>query len=146
LSELLRFLARIGEYRGVDLHDARSPQAPLDCMILRDAVFRPLSRRIPWREDRGWARNIVPARAFPLEDDLSADPEDRSGVDGFSGLAQGSDFPFLSGPDDLDVGRHPQPRRERDVVVSLEPPFVLQELAGGERQLKGGVVDARIVV
>jgi putative restriction endonuclease len=64
--DLLRFLARIGEYRGIDLDDARSPQAPLGCTILRDAVFWPPSRWIPWGADRGWARNIVRGKA---EDD-----------------------------------------------------------------------------
>lgn len=55
----VRFLQRIGEYRGVDLFDPRAPREPIGCHVLRDAVFWPQERWIPWGDDRGWAHNIV---------------------------------------------------------------------------------------
>jgi putative restriction endonuclease len=55
----LRFLGRIGGYRGVDLHDPATVRAKLGCTILRRARFWPQERWIPWGQDRGWHRNIV---------------------------------------------------------------------------------------
>lgn len=55
-----RFLQRIGAYRHVDLlHDRSAPRAPLGCTLLRDAVFWPPERWIPWTEREGWSKNIV---------------------------------------------------------------------------------------
>lgn len=55
----LRFLDRIGKYRGVDLLSPTGPRGPLGCTVLRVAVFWPESRWIPWGEQMGWAPNIV---------------------------------------------------------------------------------------
>ncbi len=82
-----RFLARIGSYRGIDLLDPRAERAPLGNMVLRDAVFWPEERWIPWGDQRGWPHNVVqgraekePANARLLADamlsDREAPPED----------------------------------------------------------------------
>jgi len=57
--DLLRFLDRIGGFRGLDLRDLRNQREPLGCTILRDAVFWPRDRWIPWGKDRGWPHNVV---------------------------------------------------------------------------------------
>ena len=57
--DLLRFLKRIGEYRGLDLLDPRSERAPIGCNILRVARFWPEDRWIPWGAKEGWQKNIV---------------------------------------------------------------------------------------
>jgi putative restriction endonuclease len=53
------FLTRIGEYRGADLRDPSAHRAPIGCTVLREAVFWPESRWIPWGEARGWPANAV---------------------------------------------------------------------------------------
>ena len=59
-----RFLRRIGKYRRVDLvANQRASRVPLGCTLLRDAVFWPRERWIPWGEEQGWARNIVQGKA-----------------------------------------------------------------------------------
>jgi putative restriction endonuclease len=55
----IAFLTRIGSYRGVDLLAPSSPASPLGCTIVRDAIFWPEPRWIPWGEAEGWAPNIV---------------------------------------------------------------------------------------
>jgi putative restriction endonuclease len=55
----LRFLQRIGDYRGVDLLDPSVPRTPLGCTILRAAVLWTKDRWIPWGPEMGWAPNIV---------------------------------------------------------------------------------------
>jgi putative restriction endonuclease len=55
----IRFFERIGGYRGVNLLKPGTAVAPLGCTILRDATFWPANRWMPWREEEGWARNIV---------------------------------------------------------------------------------------
>ncbi len=55
----LRFLTRIGGYRGVDLLDPRNRREPIGCTVLRSVDFWPEERWIPWDEKQGWARNIV---------------------------------------------------------------------------------------
>lgn len=55
----LRFLQRIGAYRGLDLTDPRTDRAPIACTVLRDAHFWPRERWIPWGEAEGWRPNIV---------------------------------------------------------------------------------------
>lgn len=54
-----RFFERIGRYRGVDLLQPGAPLAPIGCTILRDAIFWPESRWIPWGSEEGWSKNIV---------------------------------------------------------------------------------------
>jgi putative restriction endonuclease len=56
------FLQRIGVYRGVDLRDPSAPREPIACTVLREAVFWPEDRWIPWGDDRGWPRNVVQGR------------------------------------------------------------------------------------
>ena len=76
-----RFLRRIGDMRGLDLlNDASAPRNPLGCMLLRDAVFWPQERWIPWHRDEGWADNIQqgktekdPARASRLLAEIQLD-------------------------------------------------------------------------
>jgi putative restriction endonuclease len=84
----IHFLERIGRFRGVDLlRGSGPPPTPLGCTILRDAVFWPAERWIPWGADQGWATNIVqgkteddPARASRLLAEIQFDhmalPED----------------------------------------------------------------------
>jgi len=86
--DLEGFLKRIGRYRGLDLlGDADAPRAPLGCTVLRDAVFWPRERWVPWGKTEGWAPNIVqgkterdPVRASRLLAELGYDhlttPED----------------------------------------------------------------------
>lgn len=54
-----RLLKRIGGYRGEDLLDPRARRAPLGCNVLRNAVFWPRERWIPWGAELGWHRNVV---------------------------------------------------------------------------------------
>lgn len=54
-----RFLRRIGGYRGADLLDPRVVATPLACNVLRNVVFWPRERWIPWGEREGWHRNVV---------------------------------------------------------------------------------------
>lgn len=83
----LRFLQRIGGYRQSDLVAPGSARNPLGCTILRDAVFWPRERWVPWNETEGWKPNIVQgrtetdaARASRLLAEIQADslnePED----------------------------------------------------------------------
>jgi len=58
----LRFLQRIGGYRGVDLLDPSAPRAPIGCHLLRNAVFWEEHRWLAWGDDKGWAPNIVQGR------------------------------------------------------------------------------------
>lgn len=55
----LRFFQRIGGYRGTDLLAPGAELAPIGCTVLREAVFWPEHRWIPWGEAEGWAPNIV---------------------------------------------------------------------------------------
>lgn len=55
----VRFLTRIGKYRGVDLIQSRERPGPIGCTVLRDAVFWPAARWIPWGVSEGWQPNIV---------------------------------------------------------------------------------------
>jgi hypothetical protein len=57
------FLTRIGQHRKVDLLDPRSPLEPLGCTILRDVMFWPSERWLPWRDEQGWPRNTQRGRA-----------------------------------------------------------------------------------
>ena len=54
-----RFFERIGGYRGLDLLRPGAAVAPIGCTILRDAIFWPEARWIPWDASEGWAQNIV---------------------------------------------------------------------------------------
>ncbi len=60
-----RFLQRIGGYRSSDLSAHSDNRKPLGCTILRDAVFWPQQRWIPWGEAEGWKPNIVQGRTEP---------------------------------------------------------------------------------
>ena len=57
--ELGRFLRRISKYRGQDLLDPRTPTAPIGCNVLRNAVFWPPERWIPWGANENWPMNVV---------------------------------------------------------------------------------------
>lgn len=57
-----RFFTRIGDYRGIDLLNPRAKRDPIGCTVLRDAVFWPQQRWIPWAEDRAWPANVVQGR------------------------------------------------------------------------------------
>ncbi len=84
----IRFQERIGTYRKLDLvSDPRAPRKPLGCTLLRDAVFWPRARWLPWGGAQGWAPNIVqgkreqdPIRASRLLAEIQYDhltaPED----------------------------------------------------------------------
>lgn len=58
-ADVVKFLQRIGAYRHENLLAQNTSPAPLGCTILRDAVFWPRDRWIPWGEPEGWASNIV---------------------------------------------------------------------------------------
>lgn len=84
----LRFLERIGGYRGLDLLDPTAERKPLGCTILRDAVFWPRERWLPWGTAEGWAKTGIqrgkaetdPARVSRLMAEIQLDsmsePED----------------------------------------------------------------------
>lgn len=57
-----RFFERIGQYRKLDLLLTTARREPIGCTVLRDAVFWPPERWIPWGADRGWPPNIVQGR------------------------------------------------------------------------------------
>jgi putative restriction endonuclease len=57
-----RFFERIGKYRGIDLRLPSARRDPVGCTILRDAVFWPSERWIPWSKNRNWHPNIVQGR------------------------------------------------------------------------------------
>jgi putative restriction endonuclease len=57
------FLDRIGGYRKKDLKFPGVEVDPLGCTVLRDAVFWPQDRWIPWRDEMGWADNIVQGKS-----------------------------------------------------------------------------------
>jgi putative restriction endonuclease len=76
-----RFLERIGGYRREALSAHEAQVAKIGCTILRDAVFWPSERWIPWGEEQGWSPNIVqgkteqdPARASRLMAEIAHDP------------------------------------------------------------------------
>lgn len=61
--DAVRFLRRIGAYRGQDLLDPKTPRDPLGCTILRNVFFWPEDRWLPWTgEEAGWHPNIVRGR------------------------------------------------------------------------------------
>jgi hypothetical protein len=57
-----RFFERIGGYRGIDLLHPTARRTPIGCTVLRDAVFWPSERWIPWSKHRNWHPNIVQGR------------------------------------------------------------------------------------
>ncbi|MFQ5669049.1 MAG: HNH endonuclease [Acidobacteriota bacterium] len=59
---LLRFLGRLGRYRGADLFDPRVEHPPLACTILRNARFWEPDRWLRWDEDMGWPPHVVRGR------------------------------------------------------------------------------------
>lgn len=53
------FYRRLGEERGVDLlGDTRAVRGRLACTVLRECVFWPEGRWLPWRREEGWRPNI----------------------------------------------------------------------------------------
>jgi putative restriction endonuclease len=78
----VRFLTRIGGYRGIDLLDPSARRGHLGCTILRSTHFWPQERWLPWGEAEGWHANIVrgkterdPARALLLLAEMDADQQ-----------------------------------------------------------------------
>ena len=76
----LNFLQRIGGYRKERTQELALSAKRLGCTILRDAVFWPQSKWIPWGTTQGWADNIVQgkterdrARAAQLIDTIRND-------------------------------------------------------------------------
>lgn len=67
----IRFLQRIGTYRGIDLLTRRPEAKPLGCTILRNARFWPEDRWLAWGENRGWSRNVV--RGATVTDPMHVD-------------------------------------------------------------------------
>ena len=57
--DIFSFFERIGGYRRLDLFDPQREINPLGCTILREAVFWPEAKWIPWGQEMGWASNIV---------------------------------------------------------------------------------------
>ena len=54
---------------------------------------------------------------------------------------------FLTWPDDLNVGCHQEPGRERNIVERLEAPLVAQErLGSNNRNFQRRIADARVEV
>ncbi|MEO6419653.1 MAG: HNH endonuclease [Polyangiaceae bacterium] len=62
-EDKLRFLERIGRYRQLSLIDPRVPRDPLGCTLLRNVIFWPERRWLPWGEEMGWAKNIVQGKS-----------------------------------------------------------------------------------
>ena len=92
------------------MSDRNAPMGPLGCTILRDAVFWPTERRIPWGAEQGWAPNIVQGK---VERD-----ENRA-----SRLLAEIQFDHLEVPGDLDM----DPFQlldvdERDIVLARSRP------------------------
>jgi putative restriction endonuclease len=82
-----QFVKRIAEYRKIDPRTTPPSQwSPVGCTVLRDCIFWPQDRWIPWNESEGWATNIVqgkaerdPIRASRLLAEIQYDvPEDLS--------------------------------------------------------------------
>lgn len=57
-----RFYERIGAYRGIELLQPTARRDPIGCTVLRDAVFWPSDRWIPWGNARSWPPNVVQGR------------------------------------------------------------------------------------
>jgi putative restriction endonuclease len=57
------FQRRLREYR---LRHGSSTDAPLRCLVLRDAVLLPRDRWLPWGTDEEWSRNIVAYKGYDL--------------------------------------------------------------------------------
>ena len=60
------FERRIREYR---LRSGRAAGAQLACIVLREAVFLPRSRWLPWGRDQGWHPNLVSYKGYDLATD-----------------------------------------------------------------------------
>lgn len=103
------FFGRIGGYRGVDLlADPRAPRDRLGCTILRDCVFWPEARWLPWGNEEGWAPNIVQGKAE--RDEVLA-----------SRLLGEIQFDSMAVPADLDPGHFvPMTVDAREVVLASQ--------------------------
>jgi putative restriction endonuclease len=58
-SDRIRFLEALGGWRQQEVPELRSDGRRLACTILRDAVFWPEDRWIPWGSERGWPPNVT---------------------------------------------------------------------------------------
>ncbi len=65
------FLEALGGWRQQDLAAMRADGRKLACTILRDAMFWPQERWIPWGDERGWPRNIT--QGMTIRDPAHAD-------------------------------------------------------------------------
>lgn len=113
-ADFLGFLGRIGEFRGEDLTQGSLATKPIGCTILRDAVYWPESRWLPWGRAEGWAPNIVQGKTE--RDPVRA-----------SRLLGEIQFDHLSVPEDL-IGQpfHPLEVDERELVLARTLPRVGQ--------------------
>ncbi len=108
-SSLESFYMRIGNYRGLNLlGDLDVPRDPLGCTILRDCVFWPEDRWLPWSEEQGWAANIVQGKTE--KDAVRA-----------SRLLSEIQFDSMVAPEDLDHGAFlPLDVDERELVLASQ--------------------------
>src|SRR5690606_24863931 len=61
-----RFLRRIDAYRA--RRGRRDDRALLSCLLLRETVFLPSDRWLPWTDAEDWSRNIVSYKTYNLGD------------------------------------------------------------------------------
>ena len=117
------FRRRIGDYRGVDLSDARTESGALGCTILRDLNLWPEGRWLPWGDAEDWKPNTQ--RGATVRDPLHA-----------SRLLAEIQFDGLQSPEDLADGFEPIEADERTVV---EARVVRRE---GQGTFKSRLLDA----
>jgi putative restriction endonuclease len=108
-GDLHSFFTRIGKYRGLDLlGDSRARRNPLGCTILRDCVFWPEERWLPWGREQGWAPNIVQGKAERDERHSSR-------------LLAEIQYDSMTTPEDLDEGAFlPLDVDERELVLASQ--------------------------
>lgn len=62
-SDRLQFLRALGAWRDLDLGQLRLDTRKLACTILRDAIFWPEQRWMPWGREQGWPMNVTQGMA-----------------------------------------------------------------------------------
>jgi len=67
----IQFLRGLGVYRAEDLQSSRTDSKRLACTMLRDAIFWPKERWIPWGAAQGWPMNST--RGATVHDPVLAD-------------------------------------------------------------------------
>jgi putative restriction endonuclease len=67
----IQFLRGLGVYRAEDLQASRTDSKRLACTMLRDAIFWPEERWLPWGAARGWPMNST--RGATVHDPALAD-------------------------------------------------------------------------